>query len=1260
MKKYLSLFVFIGILVQLSYAQQKSVELQWDMPVEYDVSDTETVKILSFQGAASFTDYGALPVYLGIFDTEEGSSYSAELTNMIFEPLPLNQYDARDLELAGDDIKVLSFHKQKKNQLYVYVLPVRKNMLTGTWERLVSFSVGLVPEKATSIAKEAASFADNSKLSDGNWYKIYVPQDGMYQLSYSDLETLGLPVNSLDPATIKIYGNGGGIVPENNSDDRLDDLNEIAISVSGENDGSFDSGDRITFYGESPHKWTYNPVNKTFEQEVNPYSTRNGYFITYGGDAGKRIAVREQSSSAPTNTVTKTDYFLNHELEEVNLIGSGREWYGEIFDIQTSYKLSFEIPDLDQSEPVDFYTRLAGRSTTSSSFDVSVNGSSTNVSIRAVSLEYGSTFAFTGTVKKSFDVTGNSVDVDIKYNKPVSSANGWLDRIRINARRALRFYGGQMPFCDSESAYYGNIAKFVISNANSSVKVYDISDHQNVARMDTDLNGSELTFVADASELYRYIAVENEYLTPELGGAVENQNLHAHQPVNMVIVTHPEFSSQANRLAEFHNNRGLTTRVVDVFKIYNEFSCGTQDITAIRDYMRMLYDRSSGESGLKYLLLFGDASYDYLDRVPDNTNFIPTWESINSEDATNSYATDDYFGCLDPGEGKFISDELDIGIGRLVVTNIEEAAMAVDKIINYSVPSEETHGDWRNNITIVADDEDDNLHIRDADRLARFVDTTARAYNINKVYIDSYQQVIASGGERYPDANEAINTNMAKGNLIMNYVGHGGEIGWALERILELTDINSWTNYDKLALFITATCEFSRFDDPERVSAGEQVFLNPDGGGVALMTTSRATFASSNYTLNRSIYANAFKKENGEYPRLGDLLRKSKIAAGSAMNAQKFILIGDPAMQLAYPELKVETTHFNGEPINQSGDTIKALDFVTISGRVYDDNGKTANSFNGVVYPTIYDKPSQMTSLGNDDNSSPFDFEQMNRILYRGQAEVIDGEFSFSFQVPKDINYSYGNGKISYYVSDEFTDGNGYDEHFIIGGFNNSNQNDEKGPEIKLFINDPYFSNGGLTNSDPLIYAEIFDESGINVGTGIGHDITAVLDSNYDKIYVLNDFYQGVLNSYQAGTVEYPLFNLAPGAHTLELKVWDALNNSSTAQISFVVAGENNVILDNLNCYPNPFSASTKIFFEHNQSGEMLTMDYMIFDFSGRLVFDRTVTEETKGYRTSSVTWNGTNNSGSYLPGGIYICKLIVTNEEGVSSAVTGKFVLTR
>ncbi len=631
---------------------------------------------------------------------------------------------------------------------------------------------------------------------------------------------------------------------------------------------------------------------------------------------------------------------------------------------------------------------------------------------------------------------------------------------------------------------------------------------------------------------------------------IENQNLHGAGPRDMIIITHPLFREQADRLAAFHEERdNLTVLVTEIGDVYNEFSSGAQDITAIRNFMKLLYDSAPAGEEPRYLLLFGDASFDYKDRIENNSNYVPTWEDEESLVIVYSIASDDYYGFLDgPGDNM-----LDIGIGRLPVQTVEQAIVAVDKIIHYATNTSLTMKDWRNYVCFVADDEDGNLHLRQAEEMAAFIDTNYGVYNIDKIYVDAFPQVSTPGGQRAPDVNKAINSRIDKGSLIMNYTGHGGEVGWGHERFLENSDINSWTNYDHMPIFITATCEFSRYDDPERVSAGEYAYLNPQGGAIAMFTTARATFGGSNFNLNTALFDYMFELNGEEYYRFGDLIRLAKNNGGVDGNDKKFILLGDPALHLAYPMHDVVTTRINNEEVSSTPDTLQALSKITVEGEVINPLGG-GDGFSGTLYSIVYDKPSKVTTLATDPTSYVNTFDFQNNVLYKGKAQVNDGKFSFTFIVPKDIAYQYGFGKISYYAANETEDAHGFYRNILVGGLDQLAEPDVNGPSVELFINDEYFAFGGITDENPDMLAFVSDASGINtVGTGIGHDIVAILDGNTDKPIILNDFYESDLNSYTSGTIRYPFHNLEEGLHTLSLKVWDVFNNSAEAYLEFTV-----------------------------------------------------------------------------------------------------------
>jgi len=826
--------------------------------------------------------------------------------------------------------------------------------------------------------------------------------------------------------------------------------------------------------------------------------------------------------------------------------------------------------------------------------------------------------------------------------------------------------GNQMMFTRSPDAKDGEVANYNIGNANNDLKVWDITNPVNVRQVNTKLTSGNLTFKATTDTLRQFIAFNGSaYFATEFVEKIENQSLHAISNIDYLIISHPDFMDQAQQLASFHTEQsGLKVYITTPGLIYNEFSSGSQDVTAIRDFAKYLYDNSTSGSEIQYLLLFGDASFDYKDVSNDNTNFVPCWEDVESLNIVNSIATDDYYGFLDDGEGNIGSstDKVDIGIGRFVVATDKEAQMAVDKSIHYATNTTEVMAPWRNMITFVADDGDNNRHLNDAQHLSGYLEENYPVYNINKIYLDAYTQVPTPSGQRAPDVNRAINSQMAKGTLIMNYSGHGGEIGWGHERYLQTTDVNSWTNYDEMTVFITATCEFSRYDDHRRTSAGEMVFLNEKGGGIALFTTARATFASSNLQLNLAIYNNnLFEKKNGNYPRFGDVIRQSKSSgAGNSNNNKKFILLGDPALRMAYPEFNTETIKINGKLcVDNIADTLSALSQITIEGIVTDEGGEKIENFNGVIYPTIYDKFAKIITLG--DEGPPTSFNLRQNVLFNGKASVTNGDFKVEFIVPKDIAYKFGGGRISYYFNNDNQDGNGYYENIIIGGYDKNASEDNQGPLVEVYMNDISFVPGGMTDQNPGLFSIVSDENGINTtGNGIGHDILATIDSEDNQSHILNQYYEADIDSYNSGTISYPFQNLSDGEHTLSLKVWDIYNNSTTAYLNFIVVSNNDMFVENLMNYPNPFIDYTNFVFDHNQSGQQLDVLIQVFTSSGQMVKTIETQITSEGYRSTPITWDGNTDSGGKIGRGFYVYRLVVRNETGATQEEHSKLVFIR
>jgi hypothetical protein len=1233
--------------------------IRWKDLQEIRVNEEETAMMAYFIGAQYTDESGGLPLYSENFPLPAMiSGISAHIENMVFDIAPEGFTKINEIDLVKPEIELSAGISYDRKLPYAVIsfIPVRKNPYNSQFEILISFDIVITSSEGNAAAREAAgNYAGVSVLATGEWYKISVTQTGIHQITYSDLQNMGINPSSIDPRQIRLYGNGGGMLSESLTDYRHDDLAENSIFVAGESDGRFDQQDFILFYGESPHKWKYQPFSQAFNHEQNIYSDSTYYFLTTDLGSGKRVSGLPSTTEPPNAYVTKFTDYASHERDLLNLVNTGRVWYGEVFDVSTTYDFNYSFPDIDVTSPAYFRAYVAAKSTVATSFKF-FSGNDQVMSANISGIPGSSdTFARAYIGSEWFTPSSKDINIKITYQKNISSSLGWLNYFEINVIRNLIFSGGQMSFRDPASIAPGTIAEFTLGNASQNVQVWNVTDPTNARRVGTVQSGSSQVFRLPHDTLSEFISFDgSSYLPVAFVKKVANQNLHGAGPREMIIITNSLFRVQADRLAAFHEAKdGLSVLVTDIGQVYNEFSSGAQDITAIRDFMKMLYDSAPEGEEPKYLLLFGDASFDYKDVKEKNSNLAPTWEDDESLTIIFSIATDDYFGFLDgPGDNL-----LDIGIGRFPVQTIEQATVAVDKVIHYATNSSIVMKDWRNYLCFVADDEDDNMHLNQAEVMATFVDTNYGVYNVDKIYVDAFPQISTPGGQRAPEVNKAINNRIDKGCLIMNYTGHGGEVGWGHERFLENSDINSWTNYDRMPIIITATCEFSRYDDPDRVSAGEYAYLNPKGGAIALFTTARATFGGSNFNLNTALFDIMFETNGDGFYCFGDLIRLAKNQGGVVDNDKKFILIGDPALHLAYPQHEVVTTRINGEDISSMPDTLQALSKITVEGEVL-LAAKGSGGFNGTLYPIVFDKPSRITTLQTDPTSRPNTFELQNNILYKGKAQVTDGKFSFTFIVPKDIAYQYGFGKISYYASNDEEDAHGFYRNILVGGFNQSVEPDDTGPAVELYMNDEFFLFGGITDENPHMLAFVSDYSGINtVGSGIGHDIVAVLDGNTEKPIILNDSYEADLDSYTSGTIRYPFHNLEEGLHTLSLKVWDVFNNSTEAYLEFLVIKSEKFIVDALNNYPNPFTEGTSFVFSHNQAEGKLDVSLSIFNLNGQIVKTFETSIIPAGYRSEPIYWDGRDDSGYPLSKGMYIYRIHVRNEAGQTESKAGKLI---
>jgi hypothetical protein len=817
-----------------------------------------------------------------------------------------------------------------------------------------------------------------------------------------------------------------------------------------------------------------------------------------------------------------------------------------------------------------------------------------------------------------------------------------------------------MAFRDVESIGEGTISRFEIQNCQSSCLLWDVSNQNSVNQIPLSIIGNTGSFNTSTNQLKEFIVFnpEGDFPSPKIIGTIQNQNLHALPQTDMLIVCPDKFISHASQIADFHrNNDNLHVTVVTQKDIFNEFSSGCPDVSAIRNFVKMFYERANNESEMiKYLLLFGDGSFDNKSDRENNTNQLLTYQSENSLSPTQSFVTDDFFGLLDNDEGE-ASGMLDIGIGRLPVNTVDEAQTVVNKITNYNSAEK---GDWQTMICFIGDDEDNNTHVRDANLLATQVENSYPQYRVKRIFLDDFEQITTSAGQEYPEVNTEINESINKGTLIMNYTGHGNENGLAHEHILMIDDINSWKNSVRFPLFMTATCEFSRFDNYKKLSAGEIILLRNNGGGIGLFTTTRLVFSSPNFSLNQNFYNFAFEQnQDGDFYRLGDIMRFTKNATSSGINKRNFTLLGDPALRLNYPEHKAIGTHLNDISISQPIDTLKALSEIKITGKIISANGDDLSGFNGTLYPTVYDKANTKSTLGND--GIPFEYTSQTNILYKGKASIKNGTFDFTFFVPKDINYQYGMGKISYYASGISTDAAGFTNNIVVGGTNPDAGNDKTGPEIELFMNDEQFTSGGMTNENPLFLAIVQDSSGINtVGNAIGHDLIAILDQKTDQPIELNDFYESDIDNYKKGKITYQLTDLKTGEHEIQLKVWDNVNNSSIAKLDFVVAESADLVIKHLLNYPNPFTTNTGFYFEHNQTSGSLDVLIQILTVSGKLIKTIETTVNSIGNRVGPIQWDGKDDFGNSIGRGVYFYRVKVRADNGKTVNKFQKLVILK
>ncbi|MDB8922168.1 type IX secretion system sortase PorU, partial [Parabacteroides merdae] len=847
--------------------------------------------------------------------------------------------------------------------------------------------------------------------------------------------------------------------------------------------------------------------------------------------------------------------------------------------------------------------------------------------------------------------------------------NVHLNYFRLQMKRQLKVYDNY-TFFRSLSAR-GNASRFVIQGADASTLVFDVTDGVNPQQMETSLNGTELSFSIPASaSLREFVVVKpSQIKAPVTVGEVANQNLHALPQQDMIIIAQPNFTTQAERLAEAHRTKdNLTVRVVTPESIYNEFSSGTPDATAYRRFMKMFYDRQTSEADApKYLLLFGDGSFDNRKltsawKSVDMSNMLLTYQTENSL-SSQSYVIDDYFGFLDDADNKksLQNKKLCLGIGRFPIRTVEQATQMVDKVISYM--ENKNTGSWKNNLCFMADDGSNTdgfmtEHMEFADQLAGYVESEHPEFLVNKLYYDAYKKDMTAG--TYPDVRSGLQKLLKDGLLLFNYTGHGGTTALSDEKVLTQTDINQFT-YTHLPVWVTATCDFTRFDDLN-TSAGEDVFLNKSSGGIALFTTVRVAYSRPNFPINDNVIRNLFERNNGRRRTLGEVMQATKNTLSSVYKLG-FCLIGDPAVKMAYPEFGMKVTTVNGQSVDGNSISFKALEKITVEGEVLDASGQLVTDFTGIVNPTVKDSKVTVTCLknSNKDDSPAFTFTDYPNTIFIGNDSVRNGKFSFTFTVPKDISYSNLQGKMNLYAVDTESgnEAQGNFDNFIVGGTSDTAETDTIGPEIRaLYLNDTTFVDGGQVNTTPYFVAELWDKSGVNItGSSVGHDMMLVIDESTVLSYNLNSYYELLLGEDGTGIVKFPIPALEPGKHTAEFWVWDILNNSTVRTFTFeVVEGLKPFLFDVI---ATPGIAREQVTFHlmHNRPESRMRVGIMVYDLAGRQLWKHEESGTSGLFENYTVSWDLTSGGARMRPG-VYIYRAAISTDNSKDATKARKFII--
>lgn len=1099
---------------------------------------------------------------------------------------------------------------------------------------------------AGAAALPLTHYADNSALSQGNWMKIRVDTDGLYRIPTATLRSWGFR----DLSRVRVFGYGGARISNVlSAEEYIDDLPLAPCELT-------DRG--LVFYGVAGGDWQTVQGYRHYDQ--NPYSSYGYYFVGELPDADSSGTLPSSGTAGVSENPARTaDALLHHERELALAAEAGPLMTGE--DFRYTRTRSFPMDFTDAAEggtariEYSFISHLSSSGRLTANFDDVNIGSATIIAKPSDGYVHG----VETSGRHTFECKDGRHSIELTFTPGGTVSMASLNYISVAYERMLRMPASGW-FCFSSLS-----SEFALANARDDMRIWEISRPGKASEIKYTISGGEAFWSMDNRSDRTFVAwlPEAALPAPKTVGTVSNQNLHAGEGAEMIIICPSEFSTEASRLADFHRTASdpLSVRIVDPQTIYNEFSSGAPDVSGLRKYLKMLYDRGLAGTGpsLRYVILMARTTLDNrrLSASAPSYPTLPAWmpsSSAASLSDNDGFCSDDFVAMLGDGSGADMRrDKLSVALGRIPVTSSDEASSIVDKIIQYAAGAHKTA--WKQRFLFIADDGDAGEHLRQSEKMISEFDHSDRQQHlVRKVYVDNYELQ----GNVAVMARETMYRHLEEGVVWWNYIGHANETSWTGEGLLTYTDINNM--YLRHWPFIyAATCDFLRFD-AELVSGAELLFKERYGGAIGVISAIRPVYiALSKYFSNAIGRALTVRDANGQLLAPGDIYMRAKNdirnddekvpTPRADDNRLRYVFIGDPALKLATPSNIVRIDNIKGlSPLGPDQIILSAFEKARIEGSVTDPEGNVLSGFNGIMLIEIFDAERSFTTIGRGDQGKEEPFEDYGERVYCGSTKVTDGHFTIDVAMPGELSQNFRPATMSLfaYSTESNDEAIGLSRDFYVYGYDDTAAPDETAPKIdSMVLNHSTFKSGDTVNDSPMLIASVSDDTGINVSTaGVGRQMTAIIDGN-KTFSDLSYYYTPSSDGSPSGVINYPFDDLDTGAHTLTLRVWDTAGNSATSEIEFFVGESVAPKIYEVYSDANPAIDKANFYLRHDQPEVMATVEVSVYNLLGRKLWSNTVTGRSDMFLTAPVTWNLCDESGRRVNRGIYLYRATITTD---------------